>query len=306
MDKLILKLKTLTPLAITTGNKLFNNLDFFRDKNILYFINFDKLLSKLPEEKLNILSSLLETDPKKLNLKEFIKPEDITQITKYSINFNYLTNNNIDIKEIIEHTKNYVSKEGKVIYGVYIPGSSIKGAIRTAIIYSILKENFTKYKDIINTKNWESKILDEKDKKLLSYLKISDSNIIEASKALCVKNITLFNSSRKINEFMELIKENTEFEISVDIDNLINEHKFSEDKKLVIQKLKNFKLTLYEFSKDLIEYEKIYFKQKNQISVYKKYEQLENQNTPESPLIRIGRHTGKLSKTITLLLKITK
>ncbi|MGC8816038.1 MAG: type III-A CRISPR-associated RAMP protein Csm5 [bacterium] len=308
MDKLKFKLKILTPLAITTGNKLLNNVDFFIDKNIIHFINFDKLLSKLSEDKIILLSNYLETDPSQINLNNFISVNDIPQIIKYSVSINNLNiNNSNNVKEIIEHIKNYMNKENKVVYGVYIPSSSIKGAIRTSIIYSILKENFQKYKDIIikDRNYWESKILDTKDKKLLTYLKISDSNIIDASKALYVKNVILFNSSRRINEFIELIKENTEFEISIDIDKLTNEveNKIEKDKKIIIQKLKNFKLALYEFSKDLIQYEKLYFKKKNLMSVISKYEQLEKQNTPESPLIRIGRHTGKLSKTIILLLQ---
>ncbi len=313
------KLKVITPLAITNGNKLLKNFDFFIDKNNINVINFDKLLSKLSEEKLYTITSYLETNPNELNLEQFISEPN--EIIKYSIGYYNLLDNR-PVNEITEHIKNYISHNGELVWGVYIPGSSIKGAIRTAILYSIIEKKQQEYQQFISGKNYkykevsrfESEMLDlnlnhrnlNHRIKSLSYLKVSDSNILDSSKVLFVKNVTLLFSSRKINEFMELIKENTEFEISIslDIDKLgsyLKQNNITNyDYQSITQEIRNYMESLYKFSKDLIEYEKNYFKSKHLNSVYIKYEKLEKLNTKETPLIRLGKNTGKLSKTFLL------
>jgi CRISPR type III-A-associated RAMP protein Csm5 len=126
------KIETLTPVHVGSGNLLYNNTDFVTEK-----IGEDSYLIVISEEKIwkllgkQHLENWLEAIAQRKNLKDFLnthssnlKPEDYAkrQILLFS-----KVNSNDTLKEAIHNGMGLP----------YIPGSSIKGAIRTAVLASL-------------------------------------------------------------------------------------------------------------------------------------------------------------------------
>ena len=124
------ELKTVTPLHIGTGSK-YSGAEFVLKDGKLYRVSIDKLLKKLSESQIKDLTDRLEDY--RFSLTDFLRGKDINlaDIAKYAIRFE----GDRGVKEI--------SEQIKTNNRAYIPGSSIKGTIRTAIIYKTLKENYS-------------------------------------------------------------------------------------------------------------------------------------------------------------------
>jgi CRISPR-associated protein Csm5 len=130
-----LKLKTLTPIHIGTGKEL-SPLEFFNN----YRINYDKLFDLISEKKkddffnwidqINYTSFSVKGIQEKFGIKA---NEIISKCGLYRFNQSFKDK----VREGIKDSSNRL----------FIPGSSIKGAIRTAIIYNVLKEN--SYKSLL-------------------------------------------------------------------------------------------------------------------------------------------------------------
>ena len=122
-----LKIKTLTPIHIGTGKEL-TPLEFFNN----YRINYDKLFDLIAEEKkddfFNWIDQILDArfSVNDIQKKFGIKSNDI--ISNCGL---YRFNQSFQDK-VREGIKDSSSK-------LFIPGSSIKGAIRTALMYKVLK-----------------------------------------------------------------------------------------------------------------------------------------------------------------------
>lgn len=122
------KIKTLTPVHIGTGKKL-GTLDFLVDN---YRISYDKLFEMIAEEKQDEFYQWLDQNPQ-ISVNEIINKFHINKkaiidkcgIYKFSDSFQR------DLNEGIKDPHNKL----------YIPGSSIKGSLRTALMYKVLLLN---------------------------------------------------------------------------------------------------------------------------------------------------------------------
>jgi CRISPR-associated RAMP protein, Csm5 family len=211
------------------------------------------------------------------------------------------------VGEIAEHIKTVLNEKGE--YGAYIPGSTVKGFIRLAILYKILKENANLVNCDEEIKNTEEKIFSVKLQKqtleMMTYFKVADSEPI-STKNLEVRNTIVTNSKNKIPEFAEVIKKDTEIKISIE-DKEFQEKLGKLDLKYkYLETIKNWKNACYEFSKSIIEHEKEFFKKKGLVKLQNFYEYLEKENRPEAPLLRIGKYKGKISQTLVLLYETNK
>ena len=344
-------LKTLSPLHIGTGIKL-GDWDFLEKNGKVYIISLDKLIENLTETQQERLVSYMES---RKSLKEFIIKESINvnipDISSYEISLIDFSENIRSIWEEIKHPE-----------GIYLPASTIKGAIRTAILYSLLKENADRYtfdikefkkedgkryKDIVLTVNGkEIKGVDNIEKfinqeffgekqsdDIFKFFKISDSGLISGFENLVCRKIYVANTTRFDNgrfkkhpEYYETIEEDTNFQ-NIEISVLLSkEHeKFINSKYLrTLEKLKNWKQAVYDFSKDLLETEISFWKNENVENMIKQayknspykdllehfnkkeiinqLEEIKNLNSPENPVIRLGKLTGYFSHSIGLLL----
>lgn len=161
------RIKTLTPVHIGTGKKL-GRLEFLNNHRI----NYDKLFELLAEEKQEEFISWIEQNPNidvrsilnqfKLNTNEIIKKCGL-----YFINGSFQR----DVNEGIKDSSNKL----------FIPGSSLKGSLRTALMYKVLANS--------SNSNFLSKKLDElkniatnlrgNQNKIKELLKRADDKIVE-------------------------------------------------------------------------------------------------------------------------------
>jgi len=297
------KLKTITPVHVSSGNKLQKTFDFMVVGDRVNVLSFDKFLASLTEKEASLLEKLIEQENYENIYRDINKP--IESYSKYSLRL--LANNNDKPREISEHIKTILNKKGD--YGAYIPGSTVKGFIRFAILFKILSDEANSVcEKWSNVRNIEEGIFSIKNYlKLMTFFKVFDSDPI-GIEHLEVRNVVTLFSRRSISEYAELIKENTETYIS------IKDNEFEEKLKNIIPKLdirpeqykfyidpiKNWKEACYELSNSIIEHEIEFFSNNKEIKSF--YEKLkDDQNKPESPLLRIGKYKGKISQTLILL-----
>jgi CRISPR type III-A-associated RAMP protein Csm5 len=297
------RLKTLTPIHIGNGKKLSNNFDYFIKGTEINVVSFDRYISNIAEseDEISKLESYIETLEKGNSIFDLIRKPTHEEI-KYSVILNTQTPK---VREIAEHIKTVLNEKGE--YGAYIPGSTVKGFIRFAILYKILKENANLVNCDEKMKKTEEKIFSVKLQKqtleMMTYFKVADSEPI-STKNLEVRNIIITNN--KISEFAEVIKKDAEIKISIE-DKEFQEKLGKLDLKYkYLETIKNWKNACYEFSKSIIEYEKAFFKKKGLVKLQNFYEYLEKENHPEAPLLRIGKYKGKISQTLVLLYKTNK
>lgn len=144
-----IKIKTLTPTLIRSGEEISNVTECIVDSasKKLRIIDKDKLMrvfegqSQNPKELIDEFSSLIVNENK--TIEEFLKEKkiDVEQITKYSI----------DIRSDIERGRRrniYLP----ILSGekAYIPGSTLKGIIRNALLFYYLENNEDMKEKLLN------------------------------------------------------------------------------------------------------------------------------------------------------------
>ncbi len=159
------KIKSLTPIHIGTGKKL-GTLEFLNN----YRINYDKLFELVAEEKQNEFFSWLDQNPQltvsEIQRKFNIKPQEI--VNKCGL-YSFTSTLPRDLNEGIKDSSNKF----------FIPGSSLKGSLRTALMYKVLLNSSNKnfllkvLNDLIN----ETNRIDKKNIK--RFLKTADDKLNE-------------------------------------------------------------------------------------------------------------------------------
>ena len=223
-----------------------------------------------------------------------------------------------------------ITESIKTLNKSYIPGSSIKGAIKSAILYCRIVdvndiEDVLKVNRVINGKynRFLNKVFTSKraptpaQGDIMKFLQVSDSSTIKSPVIYDVSTV-MASIKRGSNEFysrnkrthkptlsfLETIPRGTKlsFTINNNYDYDVFKKLGLDDKKHLID-FDNIKKSLFVFSKDLINYE-IDFADKYNINyLYKFYSKLENLNSIDKPLFRIGGGSGFLSTTVNLKTK---
>ncbi|RUM59012.1 MAG: type III-A CRISPR-associated RAMP protein Csm5, partial [Persephonella sp.] len=300
-------------IHIGTGNEI-NKFEYILDGRTLKIYSLDKLISLLNEKEIEDLIIDME---KGNRIDENLIRRHLNFIEKYSLpvseEIKFLSKNKT-IQEFIKFIDN-----GE--YKPYIPASEIKGAVRTAILYKVLKDNWDNLKNTIlkgKKINGELKFeLKEKSTKTLEntifFFKYSNTyidimkvfNVCDAYPEgdinLILKELSIFNSKRLKGktEYAECLPKDITFNSEIEINKgLLGKYKNYPYKNYVL----DWKKCCYEYANDLIEMEKDYWKNKNS-NIYDFLEELKVRNTEEEPLTRLGRYTGKLSHTILVVLR---
>ncbi|MEZ0344244.1 MAG: type III-A CRISPR-associated RAMP protein Csm5 [Caldimicrobium sp.] len=252
-------LLTLTPLHIGDGEEL-SPFDYIIEtvsapssRKLLKVYPLDYLLNKLSEKytaealhsRLSLLKSWVQSPEalKRFSLKEYFREANIAFEPKYQLEIKN-QNSSIEGKRIKTFVKN--------LEGFYIPGSEIKGALRTVFIYGILKNNPTWKNEIykkleITLRNLKNSNLNKKKQTeeiekffhkeieslifrpkgtkdaqfdLFKSLLISDSEPISYDK-FYVDFVKVLNTSREISEPHELLKPNQKISLRVFLDEKI-------------------------------------------------------------------------------------
>lgn len=197
-------LRTLTPIHIGTGIKLTGQ-DFLDNHRISY----DKFFSFLGDKYFEELSKYLtENENVQSNIIDYIKKFKLNKNEvkeKFSLyNFNYFFGN--EVNEGIKDNENKF----------FIPGSSIKGVVRTALMLKVLKSNNSFDKLIGKIKSSlpekpKDRDLKESDKKLeeevfMCGIKKQDKNVIYSDQKYDLLKIIKISdsSSIEVNESGEI------------------------------------------------------------------------------------------------------
>lgn len=312
-------LKVLSPVYIGSGNE-YGASEYVSTKaknkngeifDIFKRINVSKYYLSLNDDEKDKFINDLSTP--NFRLADF----DSKIPNKYRIYFTYneCKNNpgpNQDINEII-----------KSLNKAYIPGSSIKGAIKTAILYNSLDFNDIKWfmENFDKRNNSDSRIIksifssrggNDAQSSVMKFLRISDST---AAKKISVHDVfsvmakipftnEKYSRDKVVITYLETINENInlKFNLSTNFDKKIYRTLGIDDKEQLID-LDYIKESIYKFSKEYIKHE-LEFAEEYDISYLSEfYKTQEKHNTPDKPLLKIGGGSGFLATTIGLKIK---
>lgn len=161
-NKYVLKAEVVTPVHIGAGQekKMIKNLDFFYRDRKLIMVDTTKIFKALDEKDRARFTTRLASG----SLDDF--ESFLTE--RCSINIDDFKIAEIDcpgsapMPEVLP----LISSAGKTCRSVYIPGSSLKGAIRS-VLFAFLKEN--------NMGKTEEDIFGKIDRNLMSYIQVGDA-----------------------------------------------------------------------------------------------------------------------------------
>ncbi len=225
-----LKITTLTPVHIGSGEVYSPYTDYILDNGFVNLIDKSKLDTLFIEkpELINIFISGIKSDFNNRNDKYTLNK----MFKKFNIDYKKYINKKLQVTGDIRNTeiKRFVQSAGKP----FIPGSSLKGAIRTAIVFyliennynnslNIIKQNINKLsnnseKNLVNSiKSIDNQLLiiDDRVKKIkenfMSYIRITDSDFCNDNNLvinLC-KRYSLKKKTSAIPIVLESLKEKT-------------------------------------------------------------------------------------------------
>lgn len=164
------KLKILSPLHIGCG-EIYSGLNFVVDRGKFYYLDSDLLFNYLGDKRVPHFVNWIEKSMKEIEVLEknmaFLRKQKTnsnasdfndarTMVRNKKRQFtllNYMRMNNINFKELLEKSTYSTGVIGSIYNDIeinpfikqmhrpYIPGSEIKGAIRTAVLYGQLVDN---------------------------------------------------------------------------------------------------------------------------------------------------------------------
>ena len=154
-------LTTLSPVHIGNGEQI-SNWSYELSNGKIKIYSFEKVVRALknnPQRLMN-LTATIERNPLTKNLGEILQSYKVNINPEYEAEFKGQIKRKNEYKYIWE----FIKENGKV----YIPGTEIKGAIRTALFYKILKGKFNEddkvksrfldeYKECLNVRQFKDK-----------------------------------------------------------------------------------------------------------------------------------------------------
>ncbi|MES2648156.1 MAG: type III-A CRISPR-associated RAMP protein Csm5 [Bacteroidota bacterium] len=130
-------LTALTPVHVGNGQKLFRNFDFIVEENRVGFVDIERVASLIGNDPQSILQ-LTNAIEKKQPILEFLtKGRGIKNVTLEQICFKILKLEGYSEINTSELKEQYYT----AVKGPCIPGSSLKGALRTGILKYLTSEN---------------------------------------------------------------------------------------------------------------------------------------------------------------------
>ncbi len=301
-------LEIISPIHIGSGNKYSNKEFIVKDKKLIR-VEIGKIYNAIENDNAKEDFIFFLEEPG-MTLKDFIGNDIPINSRLYTTN---LTNEKIP-SEISEHIKtNNIP---------YIPGSSIKGAIRTTFLYYMIGENdidelrralqYGQNADRILDKIISGNTKDSSYSDLLKFLQISDSNYIDKLEIICEQTLEAayngWNWYKRKNNIVQTYIETIPINMKVEGNIIINSSDellkrlglYDKGKNLNFDKIKEI---IYTFSKNLISYELEFAKKYNIDFLAIFYENIQKLNSKNTPVLKIGHGTGFMSTTIGLKLK---
>ncbi|MBI5208300.1 MAG: type III-A CRISPR-associated RAMP protein Csm5 [Candidatus Firestonebacteria bacterium] len=303
MQKYKFHCEILSPIHIGAGSEI-DPLDYMIENKKLFKISFEKLVINMNDIKRNEFEKIIDKNNlieiRKFILKIINKEKDSIYSIDVSSEIETLYKSKIDNIQNQLLIYPFIRTEGETT--PFIPGSSIKGAIRTAIISEFAKKsNLPKPKDIREEYEFESQVINYKDAKNDPFRGIKIRDSYPQKDFTIVRDIKNFSRKRGVNNIQIICEVSHSFITGKDIE-FETEIYFDESlfltnylgKKLNIE---NIIISCKNFYKDKIESEHKKFYQNNDIE--KKSTQLLNIPLDDkSFLLRLGRFSGVESVTL--------
>lgn len=336
VEKKIFRLKLLTPVHISDGyeGELLPTEYVVTDNGVLHKIDLSRLVSHIPEDHMVLFNEHLENEDI-IGIRNFIKslwkekPEIFLDSIEYSMRagdlheyYNNLENEN-DASQVT------VTPFIRTAKRIFVPGSSVKGAIRTAFIselfgkdgidYKLNKPKLDKEAQMLEAKTLNYRYKDTKRKrfKILSgndpfkALKTSDvflpagKSIIKKIQVVRKMNAGQFDVAgmEKMKIFAELIEKGVEVDVEVRLDSRYFEFPRKIGKRFsfkdIVAGCKSFygKVLTHEKRAFFSEFDKN-IEGSRVSSLYDEFQKLNAK--PNSFLIRIGKHSGRNSLSFNL------
>lgn len=226
-----IELITKSPVYIGSGTE-FHKKEFYYDrtKNVVHIIETQELLSFLIQKGLiDEYEKYMLTYKSNKDLYHFmgtckINTKEINKLTKYTVKVGDALVANRTLASIQQFVRDY---EGNP----YIPGSSLKGCLRTAILWKMISkekrppENKIKTLEAkyLNTLNLNAKELNECNS-ILRGISISDSQPIDKDKIILTRKIDLSLNGKPfpLNAIREAIEPGTSVYFTLTIDESID------------------------------------------------------------------------------------
>lgn len=314
MTKLILE--TISPIHIGSGDN-YSSAEFLSMGNTIHRMDINKIYNLLSENEKEVFVEYLED--------QYFKLDDFFRGTNISIpesKLYSLERKGQIPREIKEHVKTGIKG--------YLPGSSLKGAIKTAAMNAFMdKKKIEKIGEIFDNpdarrRNWEIQRFIEdifssggKQSSYSDFMRfVQISDFIPVNR-LCVSEVKSLEVDDSINRwywyqrngkivqsFLETIGigEKLEGEIHFTYNDDVH-HSLGLKGNAEILNLEEIKCFIYNFSAEIIKYEISFAKKYNIIFLLDFYRKLMKLNTPESPVIKLGHGAGYLGTTVGLEIK---
>jgi len=304
-------LKVITPVHIGNGTT-YGPQEFYTGKaklsgkiiDIFRRVDVSKLYSELDDETREEFIDHLSTQDFRLDsMEKFKKPAK--EAARYG---GYLKTGESEINEVREHIK--TSDE------IYIPGSSIKGSIRTALLYEHLRDSDLDrisdavrrglYRDLNNIINsfFSSDPRDTAKKSIMRFLEVTDTNTFKNPALHKIRVLAVTDRSYNYKRFpvyLEFMPRGVKLAFEMNF-TYSERYKDLRNKSELVDPEK-IRESLYSFSRDYIEHEQDFASKYDIDFLEGIYRKLEKMNSPESPLMRIGQGSGFLATTIGLRFK---
>ncbi|WP_461829497.1 type III-A CRISPR-associated RAMP protein Csm5 [Aquifex sp.] len=333
-----MRLKTLTPVHIGDGEEIIPwEYELIGSKRLRVY-SFEGLLKELKEK---FSGSVLKSTLKRLaqdirvngfrkSLGEFLKENRLNLKGLYELE----TKTSLRRGDEYKGVKSFIKSSGKV----YIPGSEVKGALRTVFIFGAVYRDLNKGNK--ESLNFVIKTVEEalksgrslKDKKfwqdieqrlenhffiegapeedakydLFKVLRVSDSFSKEPSESLYVDDVTLLGSRRVFYDPHELLREGQEFELSIEVDNEYRSFlkRLHRNPYIDLLSLEFLQESAYNFYRFLLGEEEAFFDKFPLEKAHRDLERVKRSLSKGEFVLRIGKHQGFLSLTVMLLVKL--
>ncbi|MEO0129905.1 MAG: type III-A CRISPR-associated RAMP protein Csm5 [candidate division WOR-3 bacterium] len=325
-------IRVVSPVHIGSGNEYYPY-EYYPDVDNLKVFNLDLFIKQYPKEAEEIFAQmtkplwlLMEKDKVYLGKNELIRNQ-----------------NKID-KNIAESLKRWAKKENAATIWEfiktnksepYIPGSSIKGAFRTAIAYAIMKKSPRVYqkiktdavKEVEDKKENRKKLVpndeevventifrDKKDGKndLMRLWSVSDSQALPKDNVLMVVQTQRLSKDRFLgfrNYYEVLSNKTPKIEVKISFAESLAQTDFLKQIEIGLfpQTLKDLFDCVNIFVDDIIDWELNYFRKhpiSSQLSdIINFYESLKSMRNNGKILLPFGKGTGWIKKSVGLLFK---
>lgn len=326
------KIKTVSPVHIGSG-KDYGPSEYVNAKakqsgqivKTIKRIDFAKFYRDMDEDKQDKFLSNLSNPNYKIE-------QDYPNISKEYTRYNSINKSTISKESPLAPD---ISEHIKTSDNIYIPGSSLKGAIRTAILYDLIDDDNIEdipnliqrrgNRTIIDRRNYND-FIDEffsarrgnsAQKNIMRFLQISDSSVrknptIHEVLAIMAKDrggmpdgVGYYSRNGSVvKSYLETIdKGNTlNCEFTINYDEVLLRRNEIEEKGHILD-IDYIKKAIYRFSEDLINYE-LDFADKYKVSYLTNfYESLTKDNKEDSPVLRIGAGSGLMATSIGMKVK---